>query len=34
MFLDHYYDKSIGPFKNLSDISLEEANKVKEELLY
>lgn len=28
MHLYHYYDKSIGPFKNLSDISIEEANKV------
>jgi len=28
MYLYHYYDKSIGPFKNLSDISIEEANKV------
>lgn len=28
MYLYHYYDKTIGPFKNLSDISIEEANKV------
>lgn len=27
-YLDHYYDKTIGPFKNLSDLSIEEANKV------
>lgn len=32
MFLYHYYDKSIGPFKNLSDISLGEANKVLQEI--
>ena len=23
MFLYHYYDKTIGPFKNLSDLSIE-----------
>ena len=28
MFLYHYYDKNIGPFKNLSDLPIEEANKV------
>ena len=28
MYLYHYYDKTIGPFKNLSDISIEEANEV------
>ena len=28
MFLYHYYDKTIGPFRNLSDLSIEEANKV------
>lgn len=28
MYLYHYYDNSIGPFKNLSDLSLEEANQV------
>lgn len=28
MFLYHYFDKTIGPFKNLSDLSVEEANKV------
>ena len=28
MLLYHYYDKKIGPFKNLSDLSIEEANRV------
>ena len=28
MLLYHYYDKKTGPFKNLSDLSDEEANKV------
>ena len=28
MFLYHYYDKNIGPFRNLSDLSVEEANRV------
>lgn len=28
MFLYHYYDKSIGPFMNLSDIPIDEAKKV------
>ena len=32
MFLYHYYDKTIGPFKNLSDLSIEEANKVLQEI--
>jgi len=32
MVLYHYYDKSIGPFKNLSDLSTEEANKVLKEI--
>ena len=32
MFLYHYYDKSIGPFKNLSDLTTEEANKVLKEI--
>lgn len=32
MFLYHYYDKNIGPFKNLSDLSIEEANKVLKEI--
>ena len=28
MYLYHYYDKMIGPFKNLSDLPVEEANQV------
>ena len=28
MLLYHYYDKKTGPFKNLSDLSDEEANRV------
>ena len=32
MFLYHYYDKNIGPFKNLSDIPIEEANKILQEI--
>lgn len=32
MFLYHYYDKSIGPFKNLSDLSMEDANRVLQEI--
>lgn len=28
----HYFDKSIGPFKNLSDLSIEEAKAVLSEL--
>lgn len=28
MDLYHYYDKTIGPFKNLSDLSIDNANKV------
>ena len=28
MLLYHYYDKKIGPFKNLSDLSIEEANRI------
>lgn len=28
MWLYHYYDASIGPFRNLSDISIDEANKI------
>lgn len=26
MYLYHYYDKRIGPFKNMSDLSVDEAN--------
>lgn len=32
MNLYHYYDKTIGPFRNLSDISAEEANRVLKEI--
>ncbi len=32
MYLYHYCDKTIGPFKNLSDLSIEEANKVLQEI--
>ncbi|WP_310602015.1 hypothetical protein [Anaerosporobacter sp.] len=32
MYLYHYYDKSIGPFKNLSDVPIEEANKILNEI--
>lgn len=28
MFLYHYYDKEIGPFMNLSELSIDEANAV------
>lgn len=28
MFLYHYYDKKIGPFMNLSELSIDEANVV------
>lgn len=28
MFLYHYYDKEIGPFMNLSDLSNDEANSI------
>jgi hypothetical protein len=32
MYLYHYYDKTIGPFKNLSDISIDEAKGILNEL--
>lgn len=32
MFLYHYYDKSVGPFKNLSDLPIKEANRVLKEI--
>ena len=32
MFLYHYYDKNIGPFKNRSDLSLDGANRVLQEI--
>ena len=28
MVLYHYYDRKTGPFKNLSDISIDEAEKI------
>ncbi len=28
MYLYHYYDKKVGPFRNISDLSIEEAEKV------
>lgn len=28
MYLYHYYDKTIGPFRNLSDVSVEEARDI------
>lgn len=28
MFLYHYYDASMKPFLNLSDVSIEEAEKI------
>ena len=32
MLLYHYYDKTIGPFKNLSDLDREEADKVLQQI--
>lgn len=32
MFLYHYYDKNIGPFRNLSELSMEDANRVLREI--
>lgn len=32
MFLYHYYDKKIGPFMNLSELSTDEANTVLSEI--
>ena len=32
MFLYHYYDKKIGPFMNLSDVSMDEANAILKEI--
>lgn len=32
MFLYHYFDRTIGPFKNLSDLSMEDANKILQEI--
>lgn len=33
MFLYHYYDASMKPFQNLSDISIEEARKVLKDIV-
>ena len=32
MYLYHYYDKTIGPFKNLTDSSIEDAKRILEEI--
>lgn len=32
MFLYHYYDKAIGPFKNLSDLAIKDANRVLQDI--
>ena len=32
MFLYHYYDASVGPFKNVSDLSIEEAVKILDDI--
>ena len=32
MYLYHYYDKTIGPFRNLSDLNQEEANEIIREI--
>ena len=32
MFLYHFFDKKIGPFKNLSDLPLDEANRILKEI--
>lgn len=32
MFLYQYYDRKIGPFKNLSDLSTADANKILQEI--
>lgn len=32
MYLYHYFDRNVGPFVNLSDISVEEANRIMEEI--
>ena len=33
MYLYHYYDKEIGPFRNLSEVSVEEANEILRNIL-
>ena len=32
MFLYHYFDRTIGPFKNLSDLSLDDVNTILKEI--
>lgn len=32
MYLNHYYDKKVGPFKNLSDVSTKEAKRILDEI--
>lgn len=32
MYLYHYYDKTIGPFRNLSDASIEDAKRILDEI--
>ncbi len=32
MYLYHYYDKTTGPFRNLSDLSIDEANQILQEI--
>lgn len=32
MYLYHYYDRTIGPFKNLSELAMEEANRILREI--
>lgn len=33
MVLYHYYDRKTGPFKNLSDISIDEAEKILQKII-
>ncbi len=32
MFLFHYYDASVGPFRSLSDVPMDEANEILKEI--
>ena len=32
MFLYHYYDAKIGPFKNISDLSVDDAKQLLDEI--
>ena len=32
IYLSHYYEKSIGAFNNLSEMNIEEAQKIQDEL--